>query len=73
VIGEATKCIPRDIGERDPSLPWSEMAGMRDKMIHAYFGINRAIIWRTVRDDIPPLRPAVQRLLDDLGVEETGD
>jgi uncharacterized protein with HEPN domain len=49
------------------------MAGMRDKLIHAYFGINKAIIWRTVRDDIPPLRSAVQRLLDDLAVEETGD
>ena len=73
VIGEATKCIPRQVRERYPSLPWSEMAGMRDKLIHAYFGINRAIIWRTVRDDIPPLRPAVQRLLDDLAVEEGTD
>jgi len=73
VIGEATKCIPRQVRERYPSLPWSEMAGMRDKLIHAYFGINRAIIWRTVRDDIPPLRPAVQRLLDDLVVEEGTD
>ncbi len=73
VIGEATTCIPRQVRERYPSLPWSEMAGMRDKLIHAYFGINRAIIWRTVRDDIPPLRPAVQRLLDDLAVEEGTD
>jgi uncharacterized protein with HEPN domain len=73
VIGEATKCIPRQVRERYPSLPRSEMAGMRDKLIHAYFGINRAIIWRTVRDDIPPLRPAVQRLLDDLAVEEGTD
>ena len=73
VIGEATTCIPRQVRERYPSLPWSEMAGMRDKLIHAYFGINRAIIWRTVRDDIPPLRPAVQRLLDDLVVEEGTD
>ena len=73
VIGEATKCIPHQVRERDPSLPWSEMAGMRDKLIHAYFGINRAIIWRTIRDDIPPLRSAVQCLLGDLAAEETGD
>ena len=49
------------------------MAGMRDKLIHAYFGINRAIIWRTIQDDIPPLRSAVQSLHDDLISEETGD
>ena len=73
VIGEATTCIPRQVRERYPSLPWSEMAGMRDKLIHAYFGINKAIIWRTIRDDIPPLRSAVQRLLDDLAVEEGTD
>ena len=73
VIGEATKCIPHQVRERYPSLPWSEMAGMRDKLIHAYFGINRAIIWRTIRDDIPPLRSAVQCLLADIAAEETGD
>ncbi|WOX56576.1 DUF86 domain-containing protein [Methanoculleus palmolei] len=70
VIGEATKCVPRQVRERYPSLPWSEMAGMRDKLIHAYFGINRAIIWRTIRDDISPLRSAVQSLRDDLISEE---
>ena len=69
-IGEATKCVPRQVRERYPSLPWSEMAGMRDKLIHAYFGINRAIIWRTIRDDISPLRSAVQSLRDDLISEE---
>jgi uncharacterized protein with HEPN domain len=73
VIGEATKCSPRRVRERCPSLPWSEMAGMRDKLIHAYFGINRAIIWRTIQDDIPPLRFAVQSLHDDLISEETRD
>lgn len=46
------------------------MTGMRDKLIHAYFGINRAFIWRTIRDDIPPLKSAVQLLLDDLAAEE---
>lgn len=45
------------------------MAGMRDKLIHAYFGINRAIIWRTIRDDIPSLRSAMQALRDDLAAD----
>lgn len=70
VIGEATKCIPRQVRENYPEYPWSEMAGMRDKLIHAYFGINRAIIWRTVRDDVPPLKSAMQSLLNDLAAEE---
>ena len=43
---------------------------MRDKLIHAYFGINRAIIWRTIRDDVPPLKPAMRSLLNDLAAEE---
>ena len=45
------------------------MAGMRDKLIHAYFGINRAIIWRTIHDDLPPLRSAMQALRDDLAAD----
>jgi len=49
------------------------MAGMRDKLIHAYFGINRAIIWTTVQNDIPPLRSAVQSLRDDLMAEDARD
>lgn len=69
VIGEATKCIPRSVRENYPGNPWTEMAGMRDKLIHAYFGINRAIIWRTIHDDLPPLRSAMQALRDDLAAD----
>ncbi|MDV2482746.1 DUF86 domain-containing protein [Methanoculleus sp. Wushi-C6] len=69
VIGEAAKCIPRGIREDYPGHPWTEMAGMRDKLIHAYFGINRATIWRTIREDIPPFRSAMQALRDDLGMD----
>ncbi|NLA39657.1 MAG: DUF86 domain-containing protein [Methanomicrobiales archaeon] len=49
------------------------MAGIRDKLIHACSGINRAITWRTLRDDIPPLRPRMATLRDGLAAEETGD
>jgi len=71
VIGEATKCIPRGIREDYPGYPWTEMAGMRDKLIHVYFGINRTIIWRTIQDDIPPLRSAMQALRDDLSIDRS--
>ncbi|KUG18973.1 hypothetical protein ASZ90_011312 [hydrocarbon metagenome] len=73
MVGEAGKCIPEEIREQYPSLPLGEMAGMRDKLIHAYFGVNRAIIWTTINNDIPPLRSAIQALRGDLIAKETRD
>ncbi|MCP8313124.1 MAG: DUF86 domain-containing protein [archaeon] len=67
VIGEATKKIPKSIKDRHPSIPWKKMAGMRDKMIHEYFGVDIRILWETIKEDIPPIKPLIQELLKSIG------
>jgi len=66
VIGEAAKNVPAAIRERYPDIPWKDMAGMRDRVIHFYFGVNYEKIWRTVTADIPAARPLVEKALREL-------
>jgi len=67
VIGEAAKHIPNSARNKYPGIPWKDMAGMRDKITHEYFGVNLKVIWKTVKEDIPQLKPLVQNMLKDLG------
>ena len=53
IIGEATKAIPEEFKEEHPEVPWKEMARIRDKLIHAYFGVDLRVVWRTLNEDIP--------------------
>jgi len=61
VIGEAVKSIPEDVKKEYPEIPWREMAGMRDKLIHGYFGVNLKRVWKTVKEEIPPLKPLFEK------------
>ncbi len=66
VIGEAAKNIPSSLQEKHPDIPWQAMAGMRDRLVHAYFGIDNKLVWAAIKDDIPKLKPKVERLLSEL-------
>lgn len=66
IIGEAVKKIPNSIRKKYSEIPWKEMAGMRDKLIHEYFGVNLKKVWNTVKKDIPNLKPLFEKILKDL-------
>ena len=62
IIGEAVKNLPEDLKAKYPEIPWRQFAGMRDKMIHEYFGINLSIVWQTIEDDLPTLETVIKEL-----------
>lgn len=63
VIGQAVKNLSEDIKSRHPQIPWKQIAGMRDKVIHDYFGVNLEIVWAVIDKDLPELEIAVDALL----------
>lgn len=69
VVGEAARQVPREVRRRHPEIPWQEAIGMRDKLVHDYFGVDLEVVWKTVHQDLPPLRAAVARMLQELEQE----
>ncbi len=65
VIGEAVKGLSDDLRSAHPDVPWKQIAGMRDVLIHHYFGVKLETVWQVVIEHLPPLRQRVQQLLDD--------
>ena len=63
IIGEAVKNLPREFRDRYPVIPWGDIAGMRDKLMHHYFGVDSEVVWRTVQDDIPELKKKIKEIL----------
>ena len=66
IIGEAVKSIPKEIRQEYSDIPWRSMSGMRDKVIHGYFGVDNKVLWKTLKEDLPELRPKIKKILDDL-------
>lgn len=65
VIGEAANHVPDEVQTRHPGIPWKRMRGMRNVVVHEYFGVSLEIIWETVWNDLPPLVPRLRTLLEE--------
>jgi uncharacterized protein with HEPN domain len=64
IIGEAIKQVPFKVREQYPNIPWKEMAGMRDRLIHAYFGVDYKLVWKTINSELPDILKAVTSILE---------
>jgi uncharacterized protein with HEPN domain len=63
IIGEAARMVPDEVRATIPDLQWREISAMRNKLTHEYFGINMKVVWRTVHEDLPPLRKVLRKAL----------
>ncbi len=63
IIGEATKNLTETVKDRHPEIPWKDIAGMRDKLIHQYFGVDLEAVWETVVHDLPAFKDVISSIL----------
>ncbi len=63
IIGEATKQVPEDIRKKYPHIQWRAMAGMRDRLIHGYFGVDYEIVWDVALNKVPSLQQDIEEIL----------
>lgn len=70
VIGEAAKKIPEEVRKRYSAIPWKRMAGMRDKLIHEYHGVDLEIVWAVVKEELSPVKPLIKKVLEDMEKED---
>ena len=63
VIGEAANKIPAAERTKFKKIPWTQVAGMRNKLIHEYFGVDIQVVWKTIKEDIPSLKPFIKQML----------
>lgn len=66
VIGEAANNIPKNVRENYPIISWEEIIGMRNRLIHEYFGVDLDIVWQTIKEDLAPLEETVRKMFSDL-------
>lgn len=66
IIGEAVKNVPDDFRAKYPDVPWARIAGMRDVLIHGYFGVSLERVWKVIEKDFPGLKSEVSRILEEM-------
>ena len=73
IIGEAAKSVSTTLQEKYPDVPWKLMAGMRDKLIHAYFGVRLELVWNTIHQLLPPLKLKFEMIIEELREERESE
>lgn len=63
IIGEAAKNLSKDFKEKHKEIPWKDISGMRDRIVHFYFGVDQELVWTTVKSDIPDLEKKIRGLI----------
>lgn len=71
IIGEATSHIPDSIQSKHTEIPWLQMKGMRNILIHEYFGVDIDVLWQTVNDDLPRLKKQIETLISEMKNEDS--
>ena len=66
IIGEAVSLLPQDIKKENPGIPWAAIKGMRNRLIHEYFGTDLQLVWGIIKDQLPGLKTDLQRLFSEL-------
>jgi uncharacterized protein with HEPN domain len=64
IIGEAARHIPQEVQDRHPHIPWEKMRGIRNVIIHEYFGVDISILWQTLKEDLPPLVQVLKEVVE---------
>lgn len=67
VLGEAVKNIPFEFRDKHPDIPWRSIAGMRDVVIHQYFGVTISLVWKVATSDVPAIKEKIEKIMDEMG------